>query len=182
MELEKLIEQFKQEQTEETADYREPDFNRFDAPIPGQSLTDEPGNAPWEHPPQFATVEEATDFIYDNLMKEENMARLFTLLRMGIPIEALVKVITFSGFIEGKYTVDVAKLLDPIVAMMITGEAKLAEIPARINMGDAGDDEFFRNISETKYNMKTDKGLQEPSMPMDTGKSIDIQGLMARGE
>ena len=41
MELEKLIEQFKQEQTEETADYREPDFNRFDAPIPGQSLTDE---------------------------------------------------------------------------------------------------------------------------------------------
>ena len=79
-------------------------------------------------------------------------------------------------------SVDVAKLLEPIVAMMITGEAKLAEIPARINMGDAGDDEFFRNISETKYNMKTDKGLQEPSMPMDTGKSIDIQGLMARGE
>ena len=36
MELEKLIEQFKQEQTEETADYREPDFNRFDAPRPVQ--------------------------------------------------------------------------------------------------------------------------------------------------
>ena len=60
------------------------------------------------------------------------MARLFTLLRMGIPIEALVKVITFSGFIEGKYTVDVAKLLEPIVAMMITGEAKLEKYPLEL--------------------------------------------------
>ena len=27
----------------------EPEYNSFDAPIPGQSLTDEPGNYPWEH-------------------------------------------------------------------------------------------------------------------------------------
>ena len=40
------------------------------------------------------------------------MSRMFTLLRMGIPIEALVKVITFSGFLEGRWTVDVAKLLE----------------------------------------------------------------------
>ena len=64
MDLAKLVEQFKQEQAEETSNYTEPEFNRFDAPIPGQSLTDEPGNYPWEHPPQFASVEEATDFVY----------------------------------------------------------------------------------------------------------------------
>ena len=28
-------------------------YNPFDAPVPGQSLTDTPGNAPWEHPPQM---------------------------------------------------------------------------------------------------------------------------------
>ena len=27
--------------------------NPFDAPVPGQSLTDTPGNFPWEHPPQY---------------------------------------------------------------------------------------------------------------------------------
>ena len=182
MDLAKLVEQFKQEQTEESSDYQEPEFNRFDAPIPGQSLTDEPGNYSWEHPPQFASVEEATDFVYERLMDEDNMARMFTLLRMGIPIEALVKVITFAGFIEGKYTVDVAKLLEPIVAMMIAGEAKLAEIPARINMGDAGDSKFFQDISESKYDMKMDKNLKEPNMPMPIEKDIDVQGLMARGE
>ena len=33
--------------------YQESKYNPFDAPIPGQSLTNEPGNAPWEHPPQM---------------------------------------------------------------------------------------------------------------------------------
>ena len=29
------------------ATYEEPEFNPFDAPVPGQSLTDEPRNYPW---------------------------------------------------------------------------------------------------------------------------------------
>ena len=34
----------------------EAEYNPFDAPIPGQSLTDEPGNYPWEHPPKQQTL------------------------------------------------------------------------------------------------------------------------------
>ena len=30
----------------------QPEFDAFSAPIPGQSLTDEPGNYPWEHAPK----------------------------------------------------------------------------------------------------------------------------------
>ena len=87
------------------------------------------------------------------MMKPENMERMFTLLRMGIPIEALVKIITFSGFLEGRWTVDTAKLLEPIVAMMVAGEAALAEIPAKVNMGDAENTEFFKDMSERKRDM-----------------------------
>ena len=43
--------------------YQEPPTNSFDAPIPGQSLTDNPGNGAWEHPPEFADIEDATDYI-----------------------------------------------------------------------------------------------------------------------
>ena len=103
---------------------------------------------------------------------------------MGIPVEALVKVITFSGFLEGKYTVDVAKLLEPIVAMMITGEATLAEIPAKINLGDAEDSDFFREMSERKLDMKLDKEEKEKEMDMAIEKPapVNVAGLMARGE
>jgi len=182
MELEKLIEKFKNEQLEEPTEYAEPSDNRFDAPIPGQSLTDEPGNYPWEHPPQRASVEEALDEIYESMMEEQNMKRMFTLLRMGIPVEALVKVITFSGFIEGKYTVDVAKLLEPIVAMIITGEATLAEIPAKINIGDAEDTDFFKEMADRKYDMKLDKEDKDKQMEMPMEAPADVAGLMARGE
>ena len=182
MELDKLIEKFKNEQLEEPTEYTEPTENRFDAPIPGQSLTDEPGNYPWEHPPQRATVEEALDDIYESLMEEQNMKRMFTLLRMGIPVEALVKVITFSGFIEGKYTVDVAKLLEPIVAMIITGEATLAEIPAKINISDAEDTNFFKEMADRKYDMKLDKEDKDKQMEMPMEAPANVAGLMARGE
>ncbi len=183
MELEALIEKFRNQKDDTTPSYEEPSTNMFDAPIPGQSLTDEPGNYPWEHPPQTASIEEATDAVYESIMKEENMARMFTLLRMGIPIEALVKVITFSGFLEGKWTVDVAKLLEPIVAMMIAGEAALAEIPAKGNMGDAEDENFFRDMAERKLDMKQNKEMQKMNLEMSPLEQLKpMQGLMVRGE
>tara|TARA_R100000234_G_scaffold24368_1_gene14032 strand:- start:102 stop:653 length:552 start_codon:yes stop_codon:yes gene_type:complete len=183
MELEALIEKFRNQKDDSTPSYEEPSTNMFDAPIPGQSLTDEPGNYPWEHPPQTASIEEATDAVYESIMKEENMARMFTLLRMGIPIEALVKVITFSGFLEGKWTVDVAKLLEPIVAMMIAGEAALAEIPAKVNMGDAEDENFFKDMAERKLDMKQDKEMQKMNLEMSPLEQLKpMQGLMVRGE
>lgn len=183
MELEALIEKFRNQKDDSTPSYEEPSTNMFDAPIPGQSLTDEPGNYPWEHPPQTASIEEATDAVYESIMDKENMARMFTLLRMGIPIEALVKVITFSGFLEGKWTVDVAKLLEPIVAMMIAGEAALAEIPAKVNMGDAEDENFFRDMAERKLDMKQDKEMQKMNLEMSPLEQLKpMQGLMVRGE
>ena len=181
MELEQLIQKFKDQEAENVTSYEEPNVNRLDAPIPGQSLTDEPGNYPWEHPPKTPSIEEATDYVYESIMKPENMERMFTLLRMGIPIEALVKIITFSGFLEGRWTVDTAKLLEPIVAMMVAGEAAIAEIPAKVNMGDAENTEFFKDMSERKRDMIQAKKMKEmPMIEMDT--PAPRLGLMAKGE
>ena len=181
MELEQLIQKFREQEAEPTTSYEEPTVNRFDAPIPGQSLTDTPGNYTWEHAPNTASVEEATDSVYESLMQPENMERMFTLLRMGIPIEALVKIITFSGFLEGKWTVDTAKLLEPIVAMMIAGESALAEIPAKVNMGDAEGTDFFNDMAERKRDMIKAKETKE--MPMiEMEQPAPQLGLMAKGE
>ena len=178
MELEQLIQKFRNQEPTSMASYEEPDVNRLDAPLPGQSLTDEPGNYPWEHPPKTPSIEEATDYVYESIMKPENMERMFTLLRMGIPIEALVKIITFSGFLEGRWTVDTAKLLEPIVAMMVAGEAAIAEIPAKVNMGDAENTDFFRDMAERKIDMKQAKEM--PMIEMD--EPAPQLGLMAKGE
>ena len=47
--------------------------NPFDTPIPGQSLTDEPGNYPWEHPPQYVTTDGAADHYIIFLFKNHQL-------------------------------------------------------------------------------------------------------------
>ena len=173
------IEQAKKKPTAMPMQYEEPTINPFNAPIPGQGLTDEPGNYPWEHPPQFPAIEDAADFIYERLSDPKQLKRLLTMMRIGVPIEALVKVITFSGFLEGKFTVDVARLLEPIVAMQIMSKAQVAEIPAKINLEDTEDTEFYKDMAKVK------KSIDLDNLPMDkmTEEKIEkesVKGLMEK--
>jgi hypothetical protein len=173
------IDQAKKKPTAMPMQYEEPTINPFNAPIPGQGLTDEPGNYPWEHPPQFPAIEDAADFIYERLSNPKQLKRLLTMMRIGVPIEALVKVITFSGFLEGKFTVDVARLLEPIVAMQIMSKAQVAEIPAKINLEDTEDTEFYKDMAKVK------KSIDLDNLPMDkmTEEKIEkesVKGLMEK--
>ena len=173
------IEQAKKKPTAMPMQYEEPTINPFNAPIPGQGLTDEPGNYPWEHPPQFPAIEDAADFIYERLSNPKQLKRLLTMMRIGVPIEALVKVITFSGFLEGKFTVDVARLLEPIVAMQIMSKAQVAEIPAKITLEDTEDTEFYKDMAKVK------KSIDLDNLPMDkmTEEKIEkesVKGLMEK--
>jgi len=102
--------------------------NPFDAPVPGQSLTDTPRNYPWEHAPQYATVEDASMQVWEGLHKEETMEKVIVLLDAGLTVEEITKVIVFAGFVEGKFTPDVGLLLTPIVAKMIMAIGKNAGV------------------------------------------------------
>ena len=159
--------------------YEEPQYNSFDAPVPGESLTNTPGNSPWEHPPTYAKAEDALEFINDRMMDKENGMRALTLMDIGIPIEALVKIITFSGFIEGKWTVDVAKILEPMVAMLLAKMVKDAKLTnVRVNLSDPKDTQFFEDATFHEMAMKKDEmGDQEPipELPVQ-------EGLMTRPE
>jgi hypothetical protein len=102
--------------------------NPFDAPVPGQSLTDTPKNYPWEHAPQFSTVEDSSMQIWEGLNTDESMDKILILLESGMTVEELVKVIIFAGFVEGKFTPDTGLLLSPLVSKMIMAIAKKAGI------------------------------------------------------
>ena len=159
--------------------YKEPQYNSFDAPVPGESLTNTPGNAAWEHPPTYAKVEDALEFINDRMMDKESGMRALALMDIGIPIEALVKIITFSGFIEGKWTVDIAKVLEPMVAMLLAKMVKDAKLTnVRVNLSDPKDTQFFEDATFHEMAMRKDEmGDQEPIPELP-----EQEGLMARPE
>lgn len=85
------------------------------APIPGMSLTREPGNSPWEQPPLYNTVEEALGFYLDKLNDEDRLDDLLFALEAGYPIDAMVDTMTSYSVMEGYHTIDVKMLLAPIL-------------------------------------------------------------------
>ena len=114
--------------------------NPFAAPVPGQSLTDTPRNYPWEHAPQYATVEDASMQIWEGLHSDAAMEKVIILLEAGLTVEEIVKVIIFAGFVEGKFNPDVGLLLTPIVAKMVMAIGKKAGVE-KIKLGKPKPDE-----------------------------------------
>jgi len=97
----------------------EAEYNPFDAPISGQSLTDEPGNYPWEHPPKTTDPIEAIEKFWNRLTDPEVAQEMITMMEAGVPIEALARILTFTGFAEGEFTPDVGFLtIEPLMKML----------------------------------------------------------------
>jgi hypothetical protein len=97
----------------------EAEYNPFDAPISGQSLTDKPGNYPWEHPPKTTDPIEAIEKFWDRLTDPEVAQEMITMMEAGVPIEALARILTFTGFAEGEFTPDVGFLtIEPLMKML----------------------------------------------------------------
>ncbi len=108
--------------------YEEPTINPFDAPIPGQSLTDTPGNYPWEHPAKYTDFMEASTFIWNRLHTNPNTNRILALIKTGVSIESLTRTTLFSGFTNGLWNPDLALILAPTVARMYVSIAKAGGI------------------------------------------------------
>ena len=134
--------------------------NPFDAPIPGQSLTDTPGNAKWEHPPQFVEVNEAAEYIWDRLHEKEILSQIISFLENDIPVEAIARMVLFGGFVEGKWTPDVALLLSEIVFKQIAAIGVKAEIKnIKLFLKDQSNNKFHKEFA--KFKVQKNKGKEE---------------------
>lgn len=103
----------------------------FDAPIPGQSLTEEPGKYPFEQPPEIVDVDQAVEMVIGNIIEDpEATEQVQKLMITGMPIESIVNTIAFTGFSEGKWTPDVAELMKPPLAAFFIILARQNNIPA----------------------------------------------------
>jgi len=155
------------------------EINDFDAPIPGQSLTDKPGNSAWEHPPQFTDTEEAAEYIWDKLTHPDYAKQLIAMLDAGIPVEALCRVVIFAGFTEGKWTPDVGFMLAEVVIKMIATIAIKAGVKKfKISMQDLTNNREMQSImdigSKEKEFKKASEGVQKDIEPKSTQKGLMV--------
>jgi len=159
--------------------FKEAPNNPFDAPVPGQGLTDKPGNYPWEHPPQYTDTMEASEYVWDKLTEPLFAQQVVAMLDAGIPVEAITRIVIFSGFTEGKWTPDVGFMLAETVVKMVatigvTGGVK----KFRISTEDLTNNNEITSIMDIKSKNeefeKVGKSLQE-----DIKEMPEQKGLMA---
>tara|TARA_R110002012_G_scaffold139853_1_gene297296 strand:- start:578 stop:1099 length:522 start_codon:yes stop_codon:yes gene_type:complete len=167
------------------------DDTTFDRPIPGMGMTAELGGRPWQTPPTYTTVEEASDYYIERMSNPAFREQLIDVMEMKIPLTTLANTIQLASVMEGLHSVDVGMLMIPILVetMMLIGdsaevkyvtgmEESKGERPAMINkiVNDMkmkqGEDEDMP--MEQEEVMPTEESVEE-EMPMEQPK-----GLMAR--
>ena len=131
--------------------FTEAPYNEFDAPIPGQSLTDTPGNAPWEHPPQYTDPEQILDSLYDKITNGEFTEQLIAMLDAGVPVEAVVRVMVFSGFMQGKFTPDVGfMIVEPLMKLVAAVGIRSGISKLKLSLDDLSNNKFIKDMAELK--------------------------------
>lgn len=90
-------------------------MNPFDRPIPGQSLTDEPKNNPWENPAEMSDMMEITKYYVNRLANQDVIDDLATLMKVGVPLKPVVESITTAGTMRGLHSVDAAMNVGPTI-------------------------------------------------------------------
>lgn len=101
----------------------------LNAPIPGMSLTTEPGSRPWENPPSMVTVEEAIEYYTDKILKNvDTHEDVLEVLDQGIPVRNFANMLNTSSVMDGKHTLDVGILVMPVIEELIMTVADMYDV------------------------------------------------------
>ena len=169
----------------------------FDAPIPGQSLTDTPKNAPYERPAETADPMEAIDMHLANLTKDGAMEDVLYFLEMGVDLQTMVQGILRSGVVAGIHSLDVSLIIAPVIHEYIKGFAEAADLEFDEGFEDKEGKEIItyrRDVARAKKvldELREKEGMapmpepeMEPEMEPEEPEMVEEEpvktGLMAR--
>ena len=146
------------------------------APIPGMSLTVEPGSVPWEQPPQYVTIDDVASFYSEKLDNPEAIFELMDLLENGMPILTIVNTMVKSSIMKGFHTVDTGFLVTPIIVEIIKTLAELNDVTYTVTAEDAANKNTV-NPAIIKQLIKEAKNKVEKNPEA----VVERKGLMAKG-
>jgi len=91
----------------------------LDAPIPGEGLTHELGDRPWQKPAQLTNVDDVMPFYKEKILDEEFIPQLLQVIELGIPLTTIANAMQSAAVMEGVHSIDVGVLMLPIVVELL---------------------------------------------------------------
>ena len=113
------------------------EYNPFQGPTPGQSLTNSPDDQqPWEQPPKMTSIKEATERMFLEILKKENLEALLILMNNGMSIGKITEMLLFIGFTKGEFNADLMMLLAEPTMYMLLAIAEAVGLDPKIDEDD----------------------------------------------
>ena len=141
----------------------------FNVAIPGQSLTDEPKNFPWERPPEIADPDEAVKHHLTYLSKDEAVESTLFVLESGLPITTFVSTLMTNAVGNGIHSIDVGLLIAPTIHEAIKATADEGGINYK--------EEFSRDVEKDEMRKERETTLIRKAL-MDSLKEEMDEGLI----
>jgi len=115
------------------------EVNFFDAPIPGQSLTNSPDKPhAFERPPEFTSIDDLMLYFADILLEADTYTEMMKLLARGQTVDSLAQMILYTNFTEGKLTPDLMMLAYEPLVLFIMAMAERVNIDYEFDDDDIG--------------------------------------------
>ena len=153
----------------------------FNRPVPGQSLTNDPTNkAPWESPPTFTTVQDATVALVEDCFSEENFKMIALALADDMPIGNLAAIILQEGFNKGAWNADLLMLLMEPLMYILMAIAEKCDIDYLLYEGDTYEsyedednpEEVVKNLKSMSGNIRENLALKDLRPTQISEKSV----------
>jgi hypothetical protein len=161
----------------------------FEAPIPGMSLTGEPGKYPWERPPEMTDPEEVLLMHLNRLSKKDKIEDLLDMIELGVDIKTITEGILRSAVAEGIHTVDVSLLIGPVIHEYIKDTAEEAGVEYEEGIDNPEDKKKYEEVRLAKAGQSAQKFLKtrgkappepEPEEVMESGPTEETESLIPR--
>jgi len=146
--------------------------SKISGPIPGQSLTDVPGNYPWERPPETAEPEEAIRLHLAHMSKPEFMDSTLFLLEMGLPAEVLTNTTVTLAVAEGLHSIDVGLIIAPVIQKEIVSIGNMAGIEFEEFFSEDAEKEDVAKARVKAKIMRKLKGMKDKGTKAEVSETI----------
>ena len=133
------------------------EVNFFDAPIPGQSLTNSPDKPhAFERPPQFTSIDDLMLYFADILLEADTYTEMMKLLARGQTGDTLAQMILYTNFTEGKLTPDLMLLAYEPLVLFIMAMAERVNIEYQLDDDGTELDELDSEETQKVGNVMND--------------------------
>lgn len=170
-------------------------MDNLNAPIPGQSLTNEPRNAPWERPPETVDPDEA---IVHHLTRIQDPKRLDSILdgvEAGFPVSMITETMLTGAVSQGIHSIDISMIIAPVIQDYLIEVLESEGVPFKEFFEEDGDEDIketialsgaLRGVEESMGSPEdTEASLPteiEEDAPMEESQEEPRKGLMSRRE